>query len=411
MHRLVLSIVPLVPVLLLAACTDEPQPTAPGAAPRATLALVDSQMSPVSGLTTTEQNMFGHGKYLFQEKSTQAKGLGPTFNARSCAECHGGEDAIFSGSANRVEFHFARLNTDGSCSPLANYGGFVKQDSATNLLKYYTSFDAGEPFPTVAHDTARRISPDLFGFGLIAAIPEADILARADPNDADGDGISGRANMVNGVLGRFGRKAAGTDLDRFNARAYLHEMGVTTPEFTTENSVGQWAVGSDSVPAVVDPKPDTVELDGSDLADVNAFIRFLAPLPSQAPSTAQELLGEDLFTQVGCNKCHTTDAYTTVSSYSALNGKSVRPFSDFLLHDMGSGDICLENAAPNEFRTEPLMGARFMSVFAHFMHDGSATDVDQAIRQHGGEAAAAVTAYRNLTSTERHALVAYVNIL
>ncbi|MFL5384087.1 MAG: di-heme oxidoredictase family protein [Longimicrobiaceae bacterium] len=414
MHRLVRSIVPL--VLLLGACTDAPQPTAPGDARRDESEAPANTVTelPLPGLSAADSNAFVRGKYLFQKLFNQAKGLGPTFNARSCAECHGGNDGKFSGTGNRLEFHFTRLNADGSCSTLANHGGFVKQDSATNALKYYTDFDDGEPFPTVPHDTARRITPDLFGSGLIAAIPEAAILAHADPNDADNDGISGRAHMVNGVLGRFGRKAEGTDLDRFNAGALLREMGMTNPEFMVENSVGSWAI--ESLPDSVDPTPpDSLDMGSYDLAALNAFVRFLAPLPSKAPSTPEELEGEDLFTSTGCGKCHTPQAYTTASTFSALNGKTVRPFSDFLLHDMGSqpaphlGDICLLSASRTEFRTEPLMGARFMSAF---MHDGLATSIDQAILQHGGEAAAARNAYSTtLTAAQRQALIAYINTL
>lgn len=409
MRRLVPSILSLLPVLLLAACVDTAQPTAPGDVRRETEEAAFVPVGPlgdaVPGLNATEEHLFGRGRYLFQKRFTPTKGLGPSYNERSCASCHGGDDGDFSGgTTNRVESHFTRLNADSSCSTLAIIGGVVHQDSATvSLRPYFTS----EPFPSGQHQVAQRITPDLFGFGLIAAIPESAILALADPADANADGISGRANMVGGVAGRFGRKAAAASLDTFNAAALLNEMGITNPLFTSENLVGSYAIGGDSIPASVDLVPDSLELDSGDLASINAFIRFMAPPPSLAPDT----MGERLFNSTGCTKCHTAQTFTTASSYSVLNGKSIRPFSDFLLHDMGAqvsphlGDICLAHAGRTEFRTEPLMGARFMTAY---MHDGLATSVDQAIQLHGGEGDGARTSYNALTSAERQAVRNYV---
>ncbi|HEU0302768.1 MAG TPA: di-heme oxidoredictase family protein [Longimicrobium sp.] len=414
MLRLVPSIVAFIPLLLLAACTDEPRPTAPGdprrdelEAPAANGRLGD----PLPGLSNIEMHMFRRGKYLFQVQFTKQEGLGPTFNARSCAACHDdddGTDSVFGGAGDGLETHFTRLNADASCSTLAIHGGFVRQDSVTSLLQpYFTT----EPLPSGQHQLAQRTTTDLFGLGLIAAIPDAAILARADPNDANGDGISGRAHMVGGVVGRFGRKAAGTGLDGFNAGALLNEMGITNPLFTQENRVGSWVIGGDSIPASVDPVPDSIfEMNSAGLDTLNAFVRFLAPPPSTVPNTTAELWGEALFDSIGCTSCHTPEVYTTVSSIPSLNGRTVRPFSDFLLHDMGPqlGDICLGNAGPTEFRTEPLMGARHMRVY---LHDGRATTLNQAIYQHGGEAAAARDAYSGLSADQHDAVIAYIRTL
>ena len=414
MRRLVPSILPLVPVLLLAACADASrQPIAPGDA-RRVLSAVGQFGDSLPGISSSDLLLFKRGRYLFQKRFTQTKGLGPTFNDSSCAKCHGEvtdplTDSVIGSvftTANHQDTHFTRLNSDGSCSPLTIYGGFVQQTLSTNWLRQQTAYDSGEALPTVTHQVALRSTPDLFGFGLIAAIPDAAILARADPNDADNDGISGRAHMLGNNVGRFGRKAAGDDLDTFNAAALLHEIGMTNSQFMVENSIGGWAIPTANPdPASVDTTPEP-ELDNDDLAALNAYIRFLAPPPPLLP---HDSVGESLFASTGCAKCHTQDAYTTVSSIAALNGQSVRPFSDFLLHDMGSpGDICLVHAGPTEFRTEPLMGARKMRVF---MHDGLATSIDQAISQHGGEGDAARTAYNNLTSDQREKLIDYINTL
>jgi CxxC motif-containing protein (DUF1111 family) len=402
-----------VPVLL-AACTDAPRLTTPADARREELeaqAAGGARGDSLPWIDETELRLFRRGRYLFQKRFTPSKGLGPTFNARSCAECHGGDEGggVFHDARNRLETHFTRLNADGSCSSLAIHGGFVRQDSATKALEpYFTT----EPLPSGQHQTAQRITPDLLGFGLIAAIPKAAILARADPNDADGDGISGRANMVGGLVGRFGRKAAGNDLDSFNAGALLNEMGITNPLFMQENLVGSDTVGGSTIPDSVDPilESDSLELDGGDLASLNAFIRFLAAPPPLPPDTA----GETLFNSTGCTRCHASQEYTTASAIHTLDQQKVRPFSDFLLHDMGpqlsphQGDICLADAGRTEFRTEPLMGARFMHAF---MHDGIAATIDQAILQHGGEADSARAAYGKLSAAQRQALIAYINTL
>lgn len=409
MRRLVPSVVPLVPVLLLAACTDI-QPTEPTGRrdvvppPSAQGRLGD----PLPGLTAEQLAAFARGKVVFERQFTQAEGLGPTFNANSCVECHGEDDGVTGGTGDEVERHFTRLNADGSCGKLANHGGFIKQEKATQLLRDSTDF-TDEPFPSVTHQRGHRITPDLFGFGLIAAIRESDILALEDPNDADGDGISGRAHFVGGVVGRFGRKASATDLDGFNTGAFLFEMGITTHAFPEENSVGRWVIGGDSIPASVDPVA-VRELGDNDLDDLNAFVRFLAPPPDTMVLFADENPA-GLFRSIGCAKCHTPEFTTAPSAIAALSEKEVRPFSDFLLHDMGPelADICLVNAAPSEFRTEPLMGARFMT---RFMHHGQASTISQAISMHGGEAANSRDRFFNeLTTAQRNAVIGYINTL
>jgi CxxC motif-containing protein (DUF1111 family) len=410
MRRLSRSLAPLVPVLLLAACTDAPQSaSSPIVGPRSVLeppALGD----PLAGLTGAQLQAFTRGKQVFVREFTQLSGLGPIFNVRSCSGCHGGEDGGVVGGADPIDFetHFSRVAADGSCSQLVNRGGFVHQDSATTHLTNLTGITT-ERFPSVPFDSGFRSTPDLFGFGLIDAIPDAQLLANADPNDADGDGISGRVSYVGTAIGRFGRKANDNDLDHFNAGAMLNEIGITNSVFMAENNIGGLVIGGDSIPASVDPATEP-ELSGGDLDDLDAFVRFLAPPPARVPSTAEELQGQALFTSAGCTKCHTPEFTTGPNSVAALSGQTVRPFSDFLLHDMGPelADICLGNAVKSEFRTEPLMGARFMEVF---LHDGRAHNIGQAIFQHGGEALNARNAYVNMSGTERLALIAYIKTL
>ncbi|HET7234268.1 MAG TPA: di-heme oxidoredictase family protein [Longimicrobium sp.] len=401
-------------MLLLAACADAPQPAEPSTGSRSDLFLPSFNGNlgdPLPGLTDSERLAFARGKAVFQRQFVQGDGLGPIFNASSCSECHGenGEDGgVIGGTGDDLERHFTRLSQDGSCSKLASRGGFVHQDSATFRLTNLTGITT-EPFPTVAHDTGTRSTPDLFGFGLVAGIPDAAILALADPNDANNDGISGRVSWVGTAVGRFGRKANDNDLDHFNAGAMLNEIGVTNPQFLAENRIGSDTIGSDSIPANVDPAPEP-ELGSADLGDLNAFVRFLAPPPTTAVLSEEQLQGKLLFNSMGCTRCHTPEFTTGPSSSAALSYQTVRPFSDFLLHDMGFnlGDICLGNTTNTEFRTEPLMGARFMEVF---LHDGRAPNIGHAILQHGGEAQTSRDAFAGLNTAQRSAVVAYIKTL
>ncbi|HEX8907480.1 MAG TPA: di-heme oxidoredictase family protein, partial [Longimicrobiaceae bacterium] len=358
---------------------------------------------PISGLSLSQLSAFNRGKVLFEKTFTQYNGLGPIFNASSCRECHGETQDVTGGTGDEVETHFTNVRSDGTCDPLTSKGGFVHQDSTTPKLFQVTGLTS-EPFPSVTFQTGRRSTPDVFGFGLIAAIPNQAILDQEDPYDANYDGVSGRAHYTpDNDIGKFGRKAQEGSVTAFNAGALLQEMGITNTRNPTENNIG-----GNPVPAGVDLAADP-EMSSTDFDDLNSFVIFLAPPPA-VPLTTNATYGRDIFNSIGCKTCHTPAYTTTDVGIAALSYKSVRPFSDFLLHDMGStlGDICLGQARRQEFRTEPLMGARFLEVF---MHDGRATTIDQAIQLHGGEGANSRTRFNNLTSTQKAQLIEYVNSL
>ena len=391
--------------LLAAACTDARQesPTGPDTRPSANVLVEDTRGDPIPGLTLAQASAFLRGQEQFERTFDQFVGLGPTFNASSCVECHGEEEGPVGGTGDEVETHFTAVRSDGTCNPLTSRGGFVHQDSVTPKLFQVTGLTE-EPFPSVTHQRGTRSTPDVFGFGLIAAIPNQSILNLADPYDYNGDGVSGRAHYTaGGDIGKFGRKAQEGSLTLFNAGALVAEMGITNKHNLVENSIGGAAI-----PAGVDFAPEP-EISSADFEDLNSFVLFLAP-PPPVPLTTEAATGKTLFTNIGCAGCHTPQFTTTDVGISALSYKTVRPFSDFLLHDLGpeNADICLDQAIRAEFRTEPLMGARFMEFF---MHDGRATTITQAISLHGGEGSRARTRFNNLTSTQRAAVVAYVNSL
>jgi CxxC motif-containing protein (DUF1111 family) len=371
-------------LLLAAACAKPPEPG-----------------EPLLGLDTAQRDQFDRGKAIFNRVFQPETGLGPLFNANACGECH--EDPVAGGVGDEVEVHATALRSDGFCDPLADLGGPVYQQQVTPALKNALGIDK-EPIPGRTTAQARRTSPDILGFGLLDAVPDAAILAYADPDDRNHDGISGRPNrFFDGRLGRFGRKALVPTLAEFNEGAFPVEQGVTVPAVPDEGTVG-----GQPIPAGVDPLPEP-ELDAQSVALVNAFVRFLAP-PSAPKLKGAARGGPELFDRIGCAACHVVRLKTGDSDVKALARREVAAYTDLLLHDMGTAlaDICLGLAGPSEFRTEPLMGLRFSE---RFLHDGRAASIEEAIRLHGGESIASRDRFAALPPDDREALVAFLKQL
>jgi CxxC motif-containing protein (DUF1111 family) len=356
---------------------------------------------PLKGLSTKQREQFERGRAVVEREFTPETGLGPLFNAPSCAECH--EEPGPGGSGDEVEVHVALLRSDGFCDPLADRGGPVIQQHVTPALRDALQIES-EPVPKEAPVSARRSTPDVFGFGLLDAVPDKRILVRADPEDRNHDGVSGRPNrFFDGRLGRFGRKALVPTLLEFNNGAFGAEQGITNPSVPVEETVG----GS-PIPAGADPVPDP-EIDQKTAEDTDAFVRFLAP-PAPLALSHIGKHGRELFSRIGCTACHVSVLKTGDSPVKALRHKKVAAYTDLLLHDMGPqlSDICLGLATPSEFRTEPLMGLRLMS---QFLHDGRAKTLEQTLLLHGGEAARARDRYKALGEEDRAALIEFLRSL
>ena len=354
---------------------------------------------PLRGLTAEELERFNRGKEVFERAFTPETGLGPLFNADACGECH--EKPVTGGTGDEVELH-ATAFRNGICDPLADSGGPVFQLQVTPALKAALGIDQ-EPVPAGAA-RANRSTPAIMGFGLLEAVPDRDILLRADPRDKNHDGISGRPNRnFDGRLGRFGRKALVPTLKEFNAGAFVIEMGITSPAVPTEETIG-----GRPIPAGVDPVPEP-ELAQVDLDLVDDFVRFLAP-PAPLPLDLEGERGKIIFGTIGCVSCHAPSLTTGDNPVRALRYKQVNAYTDLLLHDMGPAraDICLGLAEPSEFRTEPLMGLRLRD---KFMHDGAATTIEQAIELHDGEAARARDGFKKLSARERAAVLKFLGSL
>jgi CxxC motif-containing protein (DUF1111 family) len=357
---------------------------------------------PLDRLTREQRARFAAGREEFERVFTPETGLGPLFNADSCAECH--EEPVVGGPGDEVEVHVAAFDsTSGFCDPLADRGGPVFQQAVTPALKSALGIDS-EPIPDVATVRAHRSTPDILGFGLLDAVPDAAIEALADPNDRDGDGVSGRPNhFFDGRLGRFGRKALVPTLREFNVGAFVVEQGITNPEVPTEETIG-----GNPIPAGVDPVAEP-EITAEMLALANDFVRFSAP-PAPRPLGAQAEQGGSIFAQLGCQACHVPSLKTGNNTIKALRHRTVHAYTDLLLHDMGPdlADICLGEATPSEFRTEPLMGLRLATTF---LHDGRARTIEEAVRLHAGEGLRSKNRFEALPAKKREAVLEFLRSL
>ncbi len=353
---------------------------------------------PIRGLSRAQRDQFNRGRVVFDSTFKPETGLGPLFNEASCGECH--KDPAAGGTGDDVELHATTLLAEGVCDPLVELGGFVIQGFATPALTAALGIDK-EPVPPDPAKKAQRTTPVVFARGLLDAVPDREILSHADPDDRNRDGISGRVNRsVDGRIGRFGRKGFVPTLREFNAGAFVAEMGITNPIVPTEESIG-----GKPIPPGVDPTPEP-EINQQQTDDANAFVQFLAP-PTPLGGAYE---GRQLFKRVGCVACHFPTLKTGDSPIPALRHKEFAAFTDLLIHDMGPelADICLGLAQPSEFRTEPLVGLRFLT---SFLHDGRANSLEQAIAAHGGEAAGARDRYNRLKPAQQAALIAYLKTL
>jgi CxxC motif-containing protein (DUF1111 family) len=393
----------VIATVVVGACERRP-PTASGDDQSVIDALFTSGEAvggPVSLLTRDQRQTFARGRAIFTTIFTPETGLGPLFNDNGCVTCHAAP--AIGGSGAQIEVHATRF-ADNACETFDEInGGAVVQQQATPLLQAAGIFKE-EPLPQTT-GVGRRTSADLFGFGLFEAIRDEDILRRADPNDRDHDGISGRATVgEEGHVGRFGKKGQVPDLLDFITDATIYEMGITS-----EDEPEEQLVTGQPLPDGVDPAPDP-EITEEDLHDMVAFVQMLAPPPLIRLNFVQEA-GRHIFNEIGCASCHTPAFRTGAHEIRALSGRIVFPYSDFLIHDMGPelADICNGNATPSEFRTEPLLGLRFTN--GNLLHDGRAATITDAIRAHGGEGRFAREKFARLSFRQRDALLRFLKTL
>ncbi|WP_151717850.1 di-heme oxidoreductase family protein [Gemmobacter serpentinus] len=404
--------------------------------------------------------------WVASPSSTRASdGLGPLYNARACQDCH-----IKDGRGHTPEHPddqrvsiFLRLSIPGgdpvpeiaeyiATSPEPVYGHQLQDFGAQGhpaegrmgirwteqpvTLKDGTVISLRAPSYSVENpgygplhpdlQISPRVAPQMIGLGLLEAIPAEDILAHADPDDADGDGISGRPNIVMSVefgvpmLGRFGHKAGNPTIKEQSAAAFSGDMGLSTPLHPAP--WGECTTAQDAcINAIHGQEPDMrdgLEVDAQSLDLVTFYSRNLAVPERRNPDDPTVLQGKQLFHQAQCAACHVPKFVThRLKDQPEQSFQLIWPFTDLLLHDMGEGladDRPEGRATGREWRTAPLWGigmTKQVSGYAQFLHDGRARTLSEAILWHGGEAQKARDAFAAMPAADRDALIAYLESL
>ncbi len=365
---------------------------------------------PLPGLTTDQMAKFNDGKDAFQEVEGPENGLGPVFNEASCATCHTtmtSEGPVTGGSTGRLETRFGRV-TNGVFDPLASEGGSLQQDHGIGLVADGYTY-AAEAIPADANVIARRRTTPLFGLGLVDAVPDITFKALAQLEHLWSPSTAGTLIMVpdlasgKNAVGKFGWKDQNPNLLQFSGDAYLNEMGVTSQMFPNEN-----CPEGDCSTLAHNPFPGINDQDG-DVQKFADYMGMLAP-PARGAITKQTERGEFVFLAIGCANCHTPALITGPSQVSAFNHVVFHPYSDFLLHDMGSlGDGIVQGpAGATMMRTQPLWGLRFQSTL---LHDGRAPDVKSAILGHDGQGKASRNKFTTLNPQQQADLLAFLGSL
>ncbi|MEQ8602113.1 MAG: di-heme oxidoredictase family protein [Marivibrio sp.] len=402
--------------------------------------------------------------------STQAAdGLGPIFNAKACQRCHLKDGRGHPPAGNYPDdtavSMFLRLSippqteedrrllAEGRVNVIKEptYGGQLQDFSVAGVpaegrmhIEYeeipvtladgetvslraptYSATDLG--YGPMDEDVmlSPRIAPQMIGLGLLELIPEAAIRAQADPDDADGDGISGRPNEVWShkherlALGRFGWKAGAPSIDEQTQSAFNGDIGISVPLFP--DAYGDCTAAQDpcrAAPSGATERYANLEAHGQIVDLVRFYSQNLAVPARRNPKDPQVLAGKKLFADAGCAACHTPRWTTAASAENPwLGEQTIWPYTDLLLHDMGEGlaDNRPEGRANGrEWRTAPLWGiglTEAVNGHTNFLHDGRARSLLEAILWHGGEAEPSREAVRAMTTEEREALLAFLNSL
>ncbi|MGZ7032751.1 MAG: di-heme oxidoredictase family protein [Thermoanaerobaculia bacterium] len=366
---------------------------------------------PLRGLTVAQLERFTLGKDEFTAEEDNDDGLGPVFNETSCSTCHTGPGNAVGGTNQRLETRFG-TTTNGKFDPLAQLGGSLLQDHGIGLVTVAAGTHTFNPETVPASATirtSRRTTP-LFGLGLVDAVPDNTFRFLAAVESQYGSGIAGKVHMVDDPVhggksvGKFGWKAQVPNLMTFSGDAYLNEMGISNPLFPNENCPQGDCSALAFNPALFSPNDN-----GSGVRAFNDFMTMLAP-PPRGPITLDVVVGDVVFRAIGCTACHTPVLVTGPSDIAALNHKAFEPFSDFLLHDMGSlGDgIVQGDAGGRDIRTAPRWGLRTQT---RLLHDGRAATVTDAILAHAGQGAAARDRFAALHPDLKAKLLAFLNSL
>ncbi len=361
------------------------------------------------------QTQFDLDREVFESREGIADGLGPVYNAQACAECH---QSPVTGSGSQItELRVGR------------YVGGVYSDPPGGSLINDRAIDARLQERVAGEDNVRtfRTSLNTLGDGFVEAVADGTLEAirASQPQQVRGTILRVPVLEAPGVtrVGRFGWKNQHASLLSFSADAYLNEMGITSPLQPTENTSNGRSV--DHLDTVPDPEEAATVAEPFG-EDVEIFARFMRatkvpPRDGELAAQPEAIAGRNLFAAIGCANCHRPDLVTAPAGTSinggtfvippALGDKVIHPYSDFLLHDVGTGDGIVQNGGPqtrNQLRTPPLWGLRTRD---RLMHDGLALTRNDAIVRHGGQAANSAGRYRTLPLNQKNQLAAFLNSL
>jgi len=356
---------------------------------------------------------FDAARITFEERDQIADGLGPVYNAQSCAECH--QNPVTGGMSQISELRAGHRDAFGNFVDAP--GGSLINDRAINA-------NIQERVPGAENVRTFRMSTNTLGAGFVEAINSNTLVAIANAQPGQSGGaIAGQVISVPmsespGAtrVGRFGWKNQHASLLSFSADAYLNEMGITNRFQPTENtSLGQSVAAFDTV-----PDPEDTE---NDIDVFAAFMRStkVPPRDTALAATADAVAGSNLFNQTGCGICH-TPSITTAAVGTVINGgaltvgaalgnKIIHPYGDFLLHNIGTGDGIVQNggqSTANKLRTKPLWGVRTQP---RHMHDGATVTFNESILRHAGEATGVINNYRALSSTQQNQIITFLKSL
>ncbi|MEE4227525.1 di-heme oxidoredictase family protein [Pseudomonas viridiflava] len=465
----------LLTTLVVSACDDAPRFThaEPGEAlsggsatvkksDQNAFSLPSANLSPVRRLDFSVGNSFFRSPWVIAPSTTTARdGLGPLFNTNACQNCHikdgrghppEAEDTNAVSMLVRLSIPddpaFADLIQRNGVLPEPNYGGQlqdmanpgvtpegkvrVEYDALTVKFRDGTAVELRQPTLRITQlgygpmhpetHVSARIAPPMIGLGLLEAIADEAVLANADPDDRNGDGISGRANWVwddaqqKVVMGRFGWKAGQPNLNQQNVHAFSGDMGLTTSLRRFDDCT---PAQTDCLAAPNGNGPDgEPEVSDNILRLVEFYTRNLGVPARRNVDDPQVLTGKNLFFQAGCQQCHAPSFKTRADAAEPeLANQEIRPYTDLLLHDMGDGlaDNRIEfQATGREWRTPPLWGLGLTAAVnghTQMLHDGRARNALEAILWHGGEAQAAQRQVLAFNAEQREALLAFLNSL
>jgi CxxC motif-containing protein (DUF1111 family) len=376
-----------------------------------------------NGIAEPPGDTFGLDQQIYETAHDVNSGLGPVFNARACVECH--QNPVSGGASQFTELRVGHRDANGNfVNPTVPINGGADQIGGRSIVNDRAVIpEAQEHIPVTENIRALRAALNTLGDGFVEAIDDSTLLAIATRQpEISGGRIHGEAIEVpvleatgESRIGRFGWKDQHSSLLSFIGDAYLNEMGVTNrlrPKDTT--TVGKVTSDPEDVP------------DNLGLADIDHFAQFIRgtrvpPRDAVLANTASALAGERLFASTGCSTCH-VPSITTARPGTVINGgtfvvpealgnKIIHPYSDFLLHDIETGDGIVQ-AGPqdtaNKLRTAPLWGLRMRP---RFMHDLRSLTLQDAIDRHGGEAEHVIRQFRELPHTDKQQIISFLESL